>query len=783
MSVRILNGTLRAAVAVAAAAVGCGAQSARAAEACAQPVTPVAIVLSGGVSLGAYQAGFLAYADAYFRENRDLFKPRLIAGASAGGLNALLATLAFCAESEKPLQTNLLYGSWIDLRLSDLARAEPRGDPRGTLSTKGIERAAAAAGERWKMGLARDCDLVIGATAARLRPARIAFPGGLTVARQTERFTLRVRGLGPGRIPRLTNYVNPAQGVGEALLALPDGAGDGTRAQAFDALRDLLEASAAFPLAFAPRTVRFCTADPAADRWLHSDPDPTCGEREIEEAEFVDGGALENKPLTYAEKIESDGLAPACGGGRWRELPFSGRTGAANSTLFIYMDLRASAYPSSDSGPLGQRRLGPYAAGLVKDFLGSEQDKDLLAALENRPRMAEQVAAPRNYWPRASESLFGFAGFADRDFRRYDFYLGMEEAKIFFAEKLAPALRRGSTAIAARAKIPDATARVGWEPMICLEDLLNGGAGAACAKLAADDRSRLEALAQASVTRLASNCERAQIAGDAPGRLNDDGCARLAAAQNRARGLDAPAFRRAGLRQANDESDLAFQLRILAMNDYAYPELNLSKAQSTDAGAVIKSRVIDQFNAFADRQPASADGAAVRIAAPAAFDLIEPFPSLRQAYVASGSATDAGASWLLKPSWSIGEARGRVNLGLRIDGVDRAFSSWARAPSTVALAGVEWEPAGFSAGFWRMRFGARAGWRSQFDGESRGSSGCARGDGGPFDCEGLVVEPTASALAFDRLMLRASLESMPFASDGGSAPVRLVLESGLAFYF
>src|SRR6266849_3979604 len=73
-------------------------------------VDPFALTITGGVSLGAYEAGlnwalvsFIKRASALGSE-RDLPRPRLVAlaGASAGSINALLAAAVWCQRLNEP---------------------------------------------------------------------------------------------------------------------------------------------------------------------------------------------------------------------------------------------------------------------------------------------------------------------------------------------------------------------------------------------------------------------------------------------------------------------------------------------------------------------------------------------------------------------------------------------------------------------------------------------------------------------------------------------------------
>src|SRR5215469_17412479 len=95
-------------------------------------VEPFALTISGGVSLGAYEAGlnwalvsFIKRANAFTSEP-GLPRPRLVAlaGASAGSINALLAAGLWCQRltgaENSTVDYNLLRDTWISVGLDQL---------------------------------------------------------------------------------------------------------------------------------------------------------------------------------------------------------------------------------------------------------------------------------------------------------------------------------------------------------------------------------------------------------------------------------------------------------------------------------------------------------------------------------------------------------------------------------------------------------------------------------------------------------------------------------------
>jgi hypothetical protein len=187
-------------VVLAATAVACSTASAR---------TPVALTLSGGVSLGAYQAGALYYVSRWLKANPDLFDAKLMTGASAGALNTLFSVFSICGQETHAPSESAFFHAWVGFEGKELL-VEPSDSEAGRalFSRKALEKIAASLETKWKGGLPTSCDVVIGLSVTRLHEradfSKIGF------SRQGEKVTLRIRGQGLGRAPKITNYVNPS---------------------------------------------------------------------------------------------------------------------------------------------------------------------------------------------------------------------------------------------------------------------------------------------------------------------------------------------------------------------------------------------------------------------------------------------------------------------------------------------------------------------------------------------------------------------------------------------
>ena len=87
------------------------------------------LVISGGVSLGAYESGYnwaLVKMLNKISEENELVETdlRSIVGASAGAINSTLSAIYWCQKDSIPLKNtvddNLFYDTWVNLDMDDL---------------------------------------------------------------------------------------------------------------------------------------------------------------------------------------------------------------------------------------------------------------------------------------------------------------------------------------------------------------------------------------------------------------------------------------------------------------------------------------------------------------------------------------------------------------------------------------------------------------------------------------------------------------------------------------
>jgi hypothetical protein len=161
---------------------------------------PLSFTLRGGVSLGAFEAGYLYYLSEALKRNPDIFDPRIVTGASAGSINALLLLMALGAEPEDNPQESTFYRVWTRLNQKTLLDTDNPDTPVGAFSSgEALLAAAETVWEAWEKGLNDSFEMVIGMSTTRLHPYEIDIADGLKLQRQAEKFVFLVKGRGFGR--------------------------------------------------------------------------------------------------------------------------------------------------------------------------------------------------------------------------------------------------------------------------------------------------------------------------------------------------------------------------------------------------------------------------------------------------------------------------------------------------------------------------------------------------------------------------------------------------------
>ncbi|HEY6728536.1 MAG TPA: patatin-like phospholipase family protein [Polyangiaceae bacterium] len=700
---------------------------------------PLAITISGGVSLGAYEGGFLYYLTEVIKRNRAQLDLKVVTGASAGSVNTLLTAMSSCMDTSPPPQQSIFYETWIPIGLEQLL-IEGRTTATGLFDRSQMEAIAKTVlGPRWATGFRSDCDLVLGVATTRLNARRSRLGVGATTLPQIEeRFAVRMRGRGYGRLPRLDNFIDPNYQMPSALLPTDGSLHD------LQSVIDLTFASSTFPLAFEPMRLEHCMTDPPRS------VSPVCRPEAAQTDLFVDGGVFDNHPLKLAARVTSGLERDEHGNYRWTDAPDMSTFAIPDELQFLQVDPEAFGYPTEtaeDSAPPDS------ALGLVSkfaaNFVESARSKELISLLEARPDIRSRVRMGEAYLPTASGALYAFLGFFETAFRDYDFALGMYDAHRFVQQAKVPLLRPEPRATDA----PEEASSKAWAPFFCVRGTLenNGVEARRCADEGLED---FGILLQTSIDRLYAGCRELR---NEPrrGPVAHRHCA-LAMANHTAphvagvRAIDA--------RRQQSESDFAHLLRLLAAYRFHFADLGLTRDEAHKARQRIAAR-IGQLAKEIGAAQSSGNWIWVAAGRVASNSLYYEPPS-HVLYVTLGnrptlgySLTEAYSDW----SWL------RLQANVRTDGLYTLLSESHNFVAVAPTLGFEVQPPPLSNASYQLWFGGGAGYQFSTE-DAVGFDDCP--DEEPVEsapCSGFVVSSHAALSLYEMLRLQVGgMYSPPF---------------------
>lgn len=664
-------------------------------------VSPVlGLTVSGGVSLGAFEAGYLYYLFETLKLNPELAHPRIFTGASAGSANALLSLLSSCTGREPRPDQSLFYKTWIPVGLKELF--VPRDvTARGLLSQEPLRKALDAIGEVWNKGIDARCDALLGLSTTRVTAANIGLvQDTVSLARTEAKFVVRVQGRGPGKTPLITNYVGPRELLHRPLLPT-----EANGSISFDSLEQVLLASGAFPLAFEPVPVPHCTATVLGDAMLEEIPRCTPDTSVVRL--FMDGGVFDNQPLRLSVQLAQKGLIGEGDARTFNPMPSLDRSELRKDLLFVYVDPAVEVLPTieANEGPPDDATV-PYLLYLLEQLVASSRSKELQVLLEDDPDVTKQITATHTYFMPLSEPLSSFFGFFERDFRVHDFYLGMHSAHRWFAEvarewnaRLTP--RYPEQAYPGR----DQASRKSWAPYRCMCGAFDGGDMSACK----DVSTSLQAGIQTSLDRIYARCAELAQKLNAEGKplpsTSHEHCRRAFLGK---RPPLLPGIKDDGRFEFEEgESNLEHELRRLAVHRFRFRDMGVPKERAHQAERYVSQRIEVLVRALSEAQRSGVYRAVIPAAGRLAAQSVAYVPPYTTWHLAmgrgleggySGTAADSPMQWL------------RGTLSIELDGLLSLVSTGSsNALKLTPMAGFEIEIPWISGWQYQTRLGLRGG--------------------------------------------------------------------------
>jgi len=350
------------------------------------------LVISGGVSLGAYEAGYnwaLIKAMNKLKESSTLLEPQLstVSGASAGSINALLSAMYWCQKDSIPLKNhvddNLFYETWVNLGIEDLVvRGDDPENKSALFTQKGLEKKGEKIIEHLKQPIfKKNCEVPLGVAVTKVKPI-VETISGINVKNQNFSVPLTFREKDGQAI--VENKVLPPST--DFYISIPGIEKDRKK------IINLLLASGAFPGAFQQVKLDYKYK---GKNYSHY---------------FVDGGLYDNVPLDLAISLDK------------------------KATTFFFMDPSNMRKETIQVKEDEEETLpvGFITPNLLPVFTSFDimQSMKLYDAINQNFRNAsdKKLILSSRYHPITGKFLGHFGAFLDHNFRVYDYYVGVYDA-------------------------------------------------------------------------------------------------------------------------------------------------------------------------------------------------------------------------------------------------------------------------------------------------------------------------------------------------------------------
>lgn len=426
---------------------------------------PVVFTASGGISLGAYQAGVAwaligfmraANADDAYRATHKLpaFRLDVTTGASAGNVNALISAIEWCESTRRAPEESLFWKTWVNVGWQQLFPDSGRDEAENGVLDRSFFKTTLYPyiDDRLRdAGAAAVCDgLPLGITLTRVVPRRFELTKQIGALTQRYATVMQMR-VDPSAHNAISFRQPDAPLRSRALGALVAPYIEHGNAIDNTTLYRLIEASSAYPIAFGPRMLTYYDADMldasgSCRRDLGTPPRCIAPDS----ASFTDGGVFDNNPLGLALDLYSVRRRVrnqrSAADGEAVEPP---RDSLARA-IFIDPDLRrgqrASARTTEEKSYGGIEAMIKLLQGFVPSARQYELQEVARTLASGEERHDAYVSVTDRYMPIAGEHLYAFGAFLGRPLREYDFYAGVYDGLQFVARHLlCNSVRRPAT--------------------------------------------------------------------------------------------------------------------------------------------------------------------------------------------------------------------------------------------------------------------------------------------------------------------------------------------------
>lgn len=368
----------------------------------AQPREAYSFVISGGISLGNYEAG-VNWAMMRILKHRNPGRTtalRSVVGASAGGINTLANAAFWCTDdgASNGVDDNIFKDVWLGVGIDELLPGTDGGylDGDGLLSRVMIDKSRDTLKDYVKGGTFKDCRIPMAITLTKVVKQTVV-EKDIVVSNNRYVVPLVFISDADGAHFENNRAIQRSPLMGN-ILYLPEHEG---RVDINDVLM-ALKATSAFPVAFGTMKLDVCT------------PGGDCGS-----VEFLDGGVLDNVPLGTAVAISD--LAGADAPVRFVFIdPDNTRTGIDEPVSSIFK----GSLDGIDNSLLGQMKF-------LSGFYGAARDYELYSTLRyldsvlNKDIDKMRLLKTDRFPLLTGNYMMAFGAFMDESFREYDYYAGV----------------------------------------------------------------------------------------------------------------------------------------------------------------------------------------------------------------------------------------------------------------------------------------------------------------------------------------------------------------------
>lgn len=408
----------------------------------------ISLTVSGGVSYGSYQGGYLYVLNDWLRINHDNCKLRIVTGASAGAINAFLSVLALADPNYVVDTQSVFYKTWIPVSFNKLNCGK---SALGVFGRDFFEelKDSLLFPLLSKPPHGYPIEILLGVTATRLTPLDLKIADKLSVPTLEQKFIMHMsKDSSNGWVIR--NYIDSTSNCPTVVLPFRNKNLHGIveKDNDINLITSLLYTSSGLPFAFEPLSIQHWNLIPseingvnwedtgAVSLWdnLSRLPDSiTPSEPSL--TNFIDGGVFDNSPLRLAAETVNKGLEyDSIKGIKWVFLPSTNlKNSAVEHVHFLYFSQENMVFPQpSISQQEIDSSLVTTTMKLFGNFINSARTKELGLIQEQFPKIKKSLTSC--YAPSMSGYLVNTLGFFEKPFRMFDFYLGMYDARRYLNE-------------------------------------------------------------------------------------------------------------------------------------------------------------------------------------------------------------------------------------------------------------------------------------------------------------------------------------------------------------